>query len=245
MSSSLLKTSSLLGRRCYPKQHQQMIQKHFYSILLKQSQYILNNNKIRYHALLKRKFSRQSLPPMPRILPNTNSSNQSIDSNITTTTTTSNPSWLRRSWDNGNILLSISFGILCTILIDRYLQVEQTNDNFDMKQMKLSIMEDTAKKRYELFNDNINKQTLYQCKIITLYKNMGGTHGLQNMKLNDIIDIIDENVGPEEYYHLCRTYTINDKNEQVVDSIGWYPKQYLEKVIPIKPSIWKRIIGKA
>lgn len=141
----------------------------------------------------------------------------------------SSSSFFRRSWNNGNLLLFVGYSGLAIWLIDRYLQYDQSRTKRNAQQLLLSIQEETVMKRRELYENNYKRIALYQCTVIEVYKNMGGFYGLQNINTNDIIDIIEENVGPDEYYHLCRTYEYKD-DTKMIKSIGWYPKKYLHRI---------------
>lgn len=151
---------------------------------------------------------------------------------------------IRQSWNNGNMMLFLGYSGLSIWLIDRYLQYDQAYTKREAEQMIKTIQEETAMKRRELFQQNYSRPTLYQCSVIEEYKNMGGYYGLQNIQLYDVVDIIEENVGPDEYYHLCRTYeeyitTNDDRNTTngekppttiIIKSIGWYPKKFLKRI---------------
>jgi hypothetical protein len=54
---------------------------------------------------------------------------------------------------------------------------------------------------------------------------MGGVYGLMGVKEGDILDVLEEGVGPDKFYNLCRQ---NDENGKPV-AIGWYPSVYTSK----------------
>jgi len=96
------------------------------------------------------------------------------------------------------------------------------------------LSEETRQKRQALLEEGKDKPALYNCVVKESYK-MGGSHGLEDVKVNDIVEILQEGVGPGGSYHLCRT---RDQEGNVV-SIGWYPIGFMEKEKP--SSLWDRL----
>ena len=65
------------------------------------------------------------------------------------------------------------------------------------------LVTSTQQQRQLLYQQYSTAPALYQCRVIRYYK-MGGSHGLYNVQLNDVVDILVEHVGPKQAYHLCR-----------------------------------------
>lgn len=47
-------------------------------------------------------------------------------------------------------------------------------------------------------------KTLYKCQIMKIPKYFDGTKSLKNIHVNDVVHVIQEFVGPDSNYHLCR-----------------------------------------
>ena len=189
-----------------------------------------NNNNYNYNRLLQ----------TTRTL-TTTSTKETITQQITTQqqqlngpNNNNNISWLGRSWRNGNILLGIGYTGLVLFGIDLYLQYIQNLEKRSSYQIMVALQEETAIKRREIYEQYKNHPTLYQCIVQTEYKNMGGINGIQNIQLYDLVDVLEENVGPDGYYDLCRIY---EKDDGItIKSIGWYPKKYLQRLETPKTS---------
>lgn len=157
-------------------------------------------------------------------------------------------------WNSGSILLLLGFGGVSIMAYEYYLGVVERTDANKMMQ---EIKETTAIRRHKLMFENKDKPALYQGRITTVYKHMGGSHGLRKAKQDDVVDILQENVGPHGIYNLCRLYDDKKKKPEnpeqgrTVKSIGWYPMKYIEKIeepeeiVEEKParSGWKRFFG--
>jgi hypothetical protein len=129
---------------------------------------------------------------------------------------------VRQWWDDGTILLTLGWSVLLTIVLDRYLQHQLLRDTtplfggsrgggggaggevpLDKEEMIQEIVYSAQQQRRLLYQQYRTAPTLYQGKVIRYYK-MGGSHGLYNIQLGDIVDVLEENVGPQQAYHLCR-----------------------------------------
>ena len=128
--------------------------------------------------------------------------------------------------------MGFGWAALGLLTIDRALQFL---DNQDSDQIIDMLEEETQQKRQELQSKYWDAPALYKSKVTLEYK-MGGSHGLKDVQLGDIVEVLQEKVGPGEYYHLCRT--MDEKGE--VQSIGWYPCSYLEKAPEKKKKGWLR-----
>ena len=86
-------------------------------------------------------------------------------------------------------------------------------------------------------------QTLFQAKVRKIPYMFDGTMSLKGTHLNDILDVIQENVGPSGMYHLCRFQEYSDNQSNNFDRslskqsdlsrkprVGWFPISHLEKL---------------
>jgi hypothetical protein len=138
------------------------------------------------------------------------------------------PSRLRQWWDDGTILLTLGFSSLFLVGVDRFLQYQNKQEVTDtVKEIRHQVEE----KRREMMEQYQDSPTLFQCKVVEEYK-MGGSHGLKGVKVGDVVEILQEDVGPGEYYRRTR-----DENADIL-SIGWYPQGYMEPVETPKKRKW-------
>jgi hypothetical protein len=169
---------------------------------------------------------RAPLPPMPRVAPSINT---------TTSASTANKSRLRKMWENGNLLIGFGWTLFAVLLVDRYLQYTEGMS----VEGAIGMVEETARqKRLEILELHRNDPTIFQCIVRKVYK-MEGSHSLMHVDQDDIVEVLEEGIGPDNLYNLCRKMQTTPDGEQQVVSIGWYPVQYLEKVAPPKKAWFK------
>jgi hypothetical protein len=152
-------------------------------------------------------------------------------------------SW-RTSWDNGSILIGLGWSGLALLALDRYLLYQIQNDSDTMIE---TIRDESARQKQALVAAWRDQPALYECIIRHEYKNMGGSHGLVGVVVGDVVQVLQQGVGPNQQYNLCRIprqRTIDGEEEPPV-AIGWYPMAFMEQ-IPVaapKRSWWRRIFA--
>jgi len=151
---------------------------------------------------------------------------------------------------NGTPELLFGFTILILLGVDHFLQREQEQTRLDLKNQMRTLVREDQKSEYESNQQNHDQHktasALFQCKIRRVppeyfdgYKCLS-SHLIQ---VGDVVDVLEEQVGPDKMYHLCRTTTTtttlkkekqkeDDKdNESVlIQHIGWFPTSCLEKL---------------
>ena len=151
---------------------------------------------------------RPPLAPMPRVLPPPRSAQPQGK--------------LTRMWKSGNLLIYVGWMGLALLVLDRYLQHAE---RLEANEMIAAIVDETKQKRLQLYEEWGDKPLKFRCKLHEDYS-MGGSHGLEGVEKNDVLEVLQEGVGPGGYYHLCRT---TDK-DGTIKSVGWYPISYLTKI---------------
>jgi hypothetical protein len=139
---------------------------------------------------------------------------------------------LRLAWSNGNILIYLGWTGVLVLLVDRYLQMTQPQPEQPeetAKAMIRTIQEESARIKMELYRNYKDAPALYRATVTHAYKGMGGSHGLQHVPIGDVVEILQEHVGPDHHYHLCRT------THGYYQQIGWYPVPYLQPVPDEQP----------
>jgi hypothetical protein len=176
------------------------------------------------------RFFTQGHAPMPRITP------QQAHQQVQKETATPSNSLVVRSWQNGNLLIYLGWTGLALIVVDRFLQYQLAQEAASARQMAMQIQEETRQKRYQTWLQHQSSPTLYQARIVRQYA-MGGSQGLDNTQLGQVVEVLQENVGPDEHYHLCKSQTPTVEAlpahlnvDKVVYPVGWYPNAFLERV---------------
>ena len=178
-------------------------------------------------------IGRQPLPPMPRILPTSSSSSVVPPPPLRRN---SSASRLREWWESGSVLLAIGWTGLAVFALDRYLQYQQRAEAVLAVQ---ALAEDAARQKRALRETWKQVHTpLFYCVIRRAYKQMSGSYGLQGVRVGDVVEVLEEGVGPDKLYNLCRIKK-GDADEQ----IGWFPISFMEKIEPVKTkSLWRRLL---
>jgi len=166
-------------------------------------------------------------------------------------TTANKGEWKR----NGTPELIIGVTVFSLIGIDQFLQYTQKKNRENMLQeLRLAVHEDTLNNNDQDMRQSDSdplpsssalkeKEALFTCIIRRIPKLFDGTKSLMNVHVGDLVDILEENVGPDGMYHFCRVkkssregqkgngYAYDDENDRSNQYIkaGWFPISCLEK----------------
>jgi len=72
----------------------------------------------------------------------------------------------------------------------------------------------------------LNRPAKFQCIVKRIPIMFDGHLSLVGIEVNDIVDVLEENVGPDKLYNICRP--LKAVNESL--PVGWFPKNCLEKI---------------
>lgn len=204
-------------------------------------------------------LGRLSLPPMPRVLPTKGAAPQQqlsppphtgrtplppmpriLSSQLHPPPPPPPPGLLRKWWQSGSILLVVGWTGLAVWVLDQYLQYQQ---RLDAAEAVEAMADDAKRQKLALRQKWHNQPALFHCTIRRAHKNMGGSYGLKNVRVGDVVEVLEEGVGPDRHYNLCRIHKNNSDNDGATEQIGWFPISYMEKLEPApKPSWWRRIL---
>jgi hypothetical protein len=184
-------------------------------------------------AQQQQQYRRHPIPPMPRIFPNIPNGG-GVTSAAAAAATTANSSSgsgnsivskLRAWWDDGTILLFLGWSGALLMTIDAGIQyysstsiLQDGDDILDKDAMLNEIVYDAQLQRQYIYQQYQNAPTLYQCRIVqgiasrttttgssgTRTTSLGGSHGLRHVPIQAVVDIVEEHVGPQQLYHMCR-----------------------------------------
>mmetsp|Transcript_46723 Transcript_46723/g.69096 ORF Transcript_46723/g.69096 Transcript_46723/m.69096 type:complete len:204 (-) Transcript_46723:50-661(-) len=86
-----------------------------------------------------------------------------------------------------------------------------------------------------------NSSTLFRCVVRKIpQRNMfDGSMSLMGVRVGEVLDVLEEGVGPDGMYNMCRRRRLNVTNEDDEDEdggeevfdVGWYPVWMLEKEV--------------
>jgi hypothetical protein len=97
------------------------------------------------------------------------------------------------------------------------------------RQLRLN---EELRQQFEAEHGNTGIQTegsrpfLFYCVI---RKTKGMTHSMSNIQVGDVVEVLEEGVGPNNEYNLCRFPAPQDQ-PHALDTVGWFPIRWLQKL---------------
>mmetsp|Transcript_26704 Transcript_26704/g.40953 ORF Transcript_26704/g.40953 Transcript_26704/m.40953 type:complete len:170 (+) Transcript_26704:73-582(+) len=123
--------------------------------------------------------------------------------------------------------MAIGGGILVLVVADQFLQFRDEKERkHEIKKMEFEIKQDKLASEAAA-KKSMGKEALYQSIVVQVPTQFGGTKGLKGVRVKDVLDVLEENVGPDHTYSLCRTRGLKEEDTRV----GWFPNSYLQKVL--------------
>ena len=140
----------------------------------------------------------------------------------------------KSNWKNNGVPeMIIGTTILALVGIDTLLQQQQEASKQEIiLNLKSAMRNDEARDKEKSISDISSKRkTLFECVIRRIPKYFDGSKCLMNVEVGDKVSIIEERVGPDGMYHLCRLERNEEKdvNNDIVQT-GWFPISCLEKL---------------
>jgi hypothetical protein len=108
--------------------------------------------------------------------------------------------------------------------LDQMLQFRQAQESKEHSRMLTAMQHEANETNQTQWDTSL--PSLFECKILRVEVSLDGTKMLKNIKVGDVVDVIDEGIGPNKAYHLCRLNASNRRKQ----SIGWYPIEFLENI---------------
>jgi len=162
--------------------------------------------------------------------------------------------------ERGGIWIYIGWTILGLVGIDQALQYKQAQEDEERRELLTIMQLDADNASVNVANFDETLPTLFTCKILYIDPGLDGTKMLtriqrsrrerrdnstrmnggvnKNIQENDIVEIVEAGVGPNQDYHVCRlrqrpqkkSDRNNDADTTGTAIIGWYPIKFLERV---------------
>jgi hypothetical protein len=151
----------------------------------------------------------------------------------------------RRINERGGIWIYIGWTILGLVGVDQALQYKQEQEDAERRRILAQMQLDADNATFNVADWDETLPTMFTCKILHVDPGLDGTKMLtrsksdrggtrsginKNIKKEDVVEVIEANVGPSQSYHLCRMR--EKKSDSGDDSavVGWYPIEYLERI---------------
>lgn len=93
-----------------------------------------------------------------------------------------------------------------------------------MLQLEAEVNDDAEMSRREIERKK-NATVLFQCVVRRVPPNFDGHRCLTEVKVGDVLHVVEEGVGPGNQYNLCSF----DRGAGII-SVGWFPCSCLEPV---------------
>jgi hypothetical protein len=131
-----------------------------------------------------------------------------------------------RTWrQNGTLEIALGSFMLSVLLLDRYFLYLRDQENAVFLETVSERVKEDARVHEQEMKQWIDKPALFRC-IVRRKANIGGSKCLKADE-GDVVEVLQEMVGPGKVYALCRM-TAQVKGEPPI--VGWYPSAYLEKI---------------
>lgn len=130
----------------------------------------------------------------------------------------------------------IVFGVIILSLagIDYVLRVQDEKPRKEMyRQLEREVQRDELTSRNEekrmIAEDMVNTSLKFKCIVRRVPEQFDGHKCLQNMRVGDVVGVLEEGIGPGGQYNLCLIER-NAADKEPKLSIGWFPCSCLEKL---------------
>jgi len=105
--------------------------------------------------------------------------------------------------------------------------IENAKELEDKSRLLETINQIDLQQRTAMRQEHLNSKAQFQCQVRKVPpENMfDGNKSLVGVEVGDVLDVLEEGVGPGKLYNLCRT-----TKSQEAKQVGWYPVWFLEKI---------------
>lgn len=132
-------------------------------------------------------------------------------------------------WKDGTIEFAVGGLMITALAIDQVLQYqERLERNTIMNEIHNATRVGSVDDEAEM-EEWLNRQNpLFDCVVRTVPFSLDGYKCLKGIEVGDVVEVLEEKVGPGNMYNLCRR-KINRESARPV-AAGWVPTKYLEKI---------------
>jgi hypothetical protein len=119
----------------------------------------------------------------------------------------------------------LGWTLLGLVALDQALQYRQEQEAKEHMRLLVEMQQEANEQNQPEWDTSL--PTLFQCKIVHTEHSLDGIKMLRNITVGDVVEVMEEDIGPNEAYHLCRFVPSSNREK---GSIGWYPSKYMEKL---------------
>lgn len=140
---------------------------------------------------------------------------------------------------NGTPEMVIGITVLAVLGVDYAIQVRNGEQKEEMyRQLQRQVKRDGEIAREDMMKAGSDStKALFQCTVRRIPPNFDGHKCLTDVRIGDVVDVIEEGIGPGGQYNLCsirrenhrNKRNHNSENENLI-SVGWLPCSCLEKI---------------
>jgi hypothetical protein len=124
-----------------------------------------------------------------------------------------------------NLWLAAGYGLLGLVAIDQVLQYYQDQQRQEHREQLASLQAEAdayvQHQRKDWNSEYQQAPSLGGYSVTIIEPSLDGANMLQPTRKGEVVQVVQEHVGPNQAYHLCRDGKGN---------VGWYPVQFLQPV---------------
>jgi hypothetical protein len=129
----------------------------------------------------------------------------------------------------GGYLIGFGWALLGVVAIDQSLQYYQDQQRAEYVATLTEMQRQADREQAADWPQDL--PVLWEYQIGRVEASLDGVKMLRNIQMGETVEILQEGVGPNRAYHLCRVKGSNSSSSKSSgSSMGWYPIQYLKEV---------------
>mmetsp|Transcript_44340 Transcript_44340/g.82352 ORF Transcript_44340/g.82352 Transcript_44340/m.82352 type:complete len:191 (-) Transcript_44340:190-762(-) len=132
---------------------------------------------------------------------------------------------------NGTPEIVFGLTLLGLLAADRFVQSQQRNGRDEVVRMLEREVRAAVDERSGATGsfppETADQPRLFRCAVRRAPENFDGTKCLRGVREGDVVDVLEEGVGPGNAYNLCRVCKEGTNDDLL---IGWFPMTCLEKL---------------
>ena len=130
-----------------------------------------------------------------------------------------------RIFKDGTIELLFGGALLTALALDQVFQYQQGKARENVMNQVRFQTQARGQEDSSDFEKLLNMTSMFDCIVRKVPSNLDGYRCLTGVSVGDVVQVLEEKVGPGKMYNLCRK--MDAKGRPV--SVGWFPTMYLEK----------------
>jgi hypothetical protein len=130
---------------------------------------------------------------------------------------------IRHLRSNGTPEIVIGTTLLLLAITDYTLQQRNTESKQETMRQLQRMVDNDAKQLHKEVDKT--QQPLFQCVVRRVPHSLDGHACLTNVHVGDVLNVLEEGVGPGKVYNLCEV-----ERSGGVKSVGWFPCSCLEPI---------------